>query len=240
MVKVKKYSRRKKKEALVYRQVILTFVFGFFFLAVILLFGTQGLVKLASFLGNLKAPGMPIENLNQNQSLLPPRLAALPIATNSAQISVTGFAQSGTTVEVFLNDVLADSALVTKEGKFKVSALALDEGKNKIYAFTKTDDQRSPASRTILVTFKKSSPELEIISPTEGAIITDEEKKVIVEGTTDPEISLTINERWVIVKNDGTFSHELPLSEGKNEITIVARDVAGNETKKTFSVEYRP
>lgn len=240
MVKVEKYSRKKKKEVLVYRQIVLTFIFGFLLLGLILLFGTQGLVNLASFLGNLKQSSTPIENLDRDQSSLPPRLAALPIATNSAQISVTGFAQTGTMIEVFLNDILADSTLTTKEGRFEAANLTLNEGENKIYAFTKIDDKRSPASRTVYVTFKKVPPELEITSPLEGAIISDEEKKVTVEGKTDPGASLRINERWVIVKKDGSFSFELSLSEGENKITIVTQDVAGNETEETLSVEYRP
>lgn len=239
MVKIKKHTPRKSRETLSYRRAAAALILSFFLFVLLLLFGIQGLAKLASFLGGIKDSGTPIEK-TENELLLPPRLATLPIATNSAQISVSGFAESGSVVEIFLNDVLGDSTLVSKEGKFEIHNFALEKGENKIYAFTKSGDKRSSASKTINVAYKEEPPNLEIVSPDDKTIISGEDKKVKIEGQTDPEASLFINDRWVIVKNDGSFSFELPLSDGENKIEIVARDIAGNETKKTLSVEYHP
>lgn len=239
MVKVKKRASRKSKETSAYRRVSTTLILTFILFVLILLFGVQGLVKLASFLGGLRGSSAPIEKTKE-ELLLPPRLAALPIATNSAKISISGFAESGSTIEIFLNDVLMGSALVSKEEKFELSDLTLEEGENKIYAFTRVNNKRSPASRTIYVAFKKSPPKLEISSPADNAVISDKERKVNIEGETDPDTSLSINGHWVIVKKDGTFSFELLLSEGENKIEIIARDAAGNEVSKTLSVEFHP
>jgi len=239
MVKVKNRPPRKSKEALVYRRVAFTLILTFILFILIILFGVQGLVKLASFLGSLRSAGTPIEK-TQGELLLPPRLAPLPIATNSAKLSISGFAESGSTIEIFLNDVLMGSTLVTKEGKFEISDLTLNEGENKIYTFARVDDTQSSPSRTIFVTLKENPPKLEILAPTDKSVISGKEKKATIEGETDPDASLSINNHWVIVKNDGTFSFELSLSAGENKIEIVARDSAGNETKTTLSVEYHP
>lgn len=237
MVKIEKRSPRKSKETLSYRRAAAALILSFFLFVLLLLFGVQGLAKLASFLGGIKDSGAPIEK-TEEELLLPPRLATLPIATNSAQISVSGFAESSFVVEIFLNDVLIDSTLVSKEGKFEIHDLVLEKGENKIYAFTKSDNKRSSASKTINIAYKEKPPNLEIISPDDETTISGEDKKVKIKGQTDPEVSLFINNRWVIVKNDGSFSFELPLSEGENEIEIIARDIAGNETKKTLLVKY--
>lgn len=239
MVKVKKRPSRKNKEILVYRRVVLTFTLTFILFVSIILFGIQGLVKLASFLGGLRGAGAPIEETKE-EPLLSPRLAALPVATNSAKIFVSGFAESGAMVDIFLNDVLMGSTLASKEGKFEISDLTLGKGENKIYASTRIDNKQSPASRTIFITFKETLPKLEIFSPADKSVILGKEGKVEIEGETDPDTSLSINGHWVIVKNDGTFSFELPLAEGENKIEAVARDMAGNEIKEVLSVAYHP
>lgn len=239
MIKVKKYSSRKSKEILAYRKAAITLILTLSILILILLFGVQGLVQLASFLGSLRSASVPIEKTKE-ELLLPPRLAALPIATNSANISVSGFAENGSTVEIFLNDVLVGSTLVSKEGKFEISDIALEEGENKVYAFVRKNDKRSAASRTMHIIFKESPPKLEISSPADNTVISDKEGKAKIEGETDPEASLSINGHWVIVRKDGTFSFELSLAEGENKIEVVARDAAGNEVSKTLTVEYRP
>jgi hypothetical protein len=64
------------------------------------------------------------------------------------------------------------------------------------------------------------------------------EDTVEIEGKTEPEASVTINKEDVEVQEDGSFAHEVSLEVGENEFTVIAKDLAGNETKKTITIEY--
>ncbi len=64
------------------------------------------------------------------------------------------------------------------------------------------------------------------------------EDTVEIEGKTEPEATVTINEEDVEVEKDGSFAHEVSLEVGENEFIVIAKDLAGNETKKTITVEY--
>jgi len=64
------------------------------------------------------------------------------------------------------------------------------------------------------------------------------EDTVEIEGKTEPEASVTINEEDVEVEKDGSFVHEVSLEVGENEFIVIAKDLAGNETKKTITIEY--
>jgi len=65
-----------------------------------------------------------------------------------------------------------------------------------------------------------SPPELIVNSP--SLDIVTEEKEIIVEGVTDPEAELTINNELVLADSLGAFSKKVNLKNGINTITIVA------------------
>jgi hypothetical protein len=71
---------------------------------------------------------------------------------------------------------------------------------------------------------------------TEIGIVADE--TINIEGKTEPEASVTINDEEVTVEEDGSFVHEVSLEVGENEFVVIAKDLAGNETKKTLTVTY--
>jgi len=53
--------------------------------------------------------------------LFPPILDTLPVATNSAEITIRGFAQNADRVEIFINDIKKETATIgTKDGSFVV------------------------------------------------------------------------------------------------------------------------
>lgn len=72
-----------------------------------------------------------------------------------------------------------------------------------------------------IVNFQKgaSGPELTITEPKEG--ITTEEGKTTINGSTDDSNNnVFVNEEEVEVNDDGTFSAEVPLIKGNNEISV--------------------
>jgi len=68
------------------------------------------------------------------------------------------------------------------------------------------------------------APKLEVTRPEEEAQVN---ASVIVSGTTDPQVNLTINNQEVLVNPDGSFSQSLILSQGKRTITIKATSRSG-------------
>jgi hypothetical protein len=57
-------------------------------------------------------------------------------------------------------------------------------------------------------------------------------------GRTEQGAKLTINEESVQVSSDGSFSYNLGLMPGRNKVTIIVTDTAGNTLSKTVFIEY--
>lgn len=68
------------------------------------------------------------------------------------------------------------------------------------------------------------APELEVIKPEEQAKVST---GITVEGKTDPQATLTINNQEVSVNPDGSFSQSLNLPQGTRTITIKATSRSG-------------
>ncbi|OGY19165.1 MAG: hypothetical protein A3F04_01420 [Candidatus Chisholmbacteria bacterium RIFCSPHIGHO2_12_FULL_49_9] len=68
------------------------------------------------------------------------------------------------------------------------------------------------------------APELEVIKPEEQARVSAD---ITVEGKTDPQATLTINNQEVLVNPDGSFSQSLILPQGTRTITIKATSRSG-------------
>lgn len=231
-----KKRRLGKKKLTPYHQLVIVLTLTFLFSLFLLNFGTKGLVTFVSWLGKKDTLPPPATE----KPLLPPRLFPLPIATNSAQMTVRGLAESRSKVEIFLNNKLIGSTFADEEGRFALEKVRLKEGENQIYAISKKENHQSPPSNSIFSILKSKAPRLKIISPSPNTVISQKEGEVKIEGKTDPNVSLLINKRWVIVQSDGSFSFQLPLSKGKNKIEIIAEDVAGNRTLKELTVTYQP
>lgn len=64
------------------------------------------------------------------------------------------------------------------------------------------------------------------------------ENIVIITGQTESDASVTVNDESVDVEPDGSFSHFMVLiSDGANNINVIARDTAGNVTRKSLRVD---
>ena len=156
---------------------------------------------------------------------------------------------SGTTVtkaEVTVRGTVSDPKAYVTVNDVKVSVgssgsfskkLTLKEGQNTIKV-NATQNKKS-VSKTIIVTYTPiPSLSLEISSPEDETALT--ESPVIVSGTvSDSAATVTVNDVEIEVSQDGTFSAEVGLTEGENEITVMA--VLGDLTAtKTLTVFYEP
>lgn len=71
-------------------------------------------------------------------------------------------------------------------------------------------------------------PELIIKTPHEASIITTD-RSILLEGITEKEVGLTINEKPILTDQDGRFTLSLDLQKGLNTIKITAKKKHSNE-----------
>lgn len=72
-------------------------------------------------------------------------------------------------------------------------------------------------------------PKLTLEMPAETQVVT--EKNLVVEGTTDPDASVLVNNQPVIVDESGNFRTQVEIYEGTEEIVVMATSRSGKETK---------
>lgn len=80
-----------------------------------------------------------------------------------------------------------------------------------------------------------ANPELIILNPLSEAVITD--TKVLVKGRTDVGNTLFINNQPVLVDDQGIFSENIVLREGRNVITVRSINQFNKEITRSISVE---
>ncbi|MDO8429658.1 MAG: hypothetical protein Q7S88_03445 [Candidatus Daviesbacteria bacterium] len=192
---------------------------------------------------NNSTDNTPTLSISENTTLAPPVLNIPFESTNSAKISVQGYALALSEVEIYLDDIIQDTVKTREDGTFKSSEIELNLGTNNLYG--KTIDEKgikSLPSKTIKVIFDNEKPKLELTEPEEGRTITGGDKKVKVSGKVafEEQITVTINNSRIIVNSESNFSQIVELSDGENEIVIEAKDLAGNITRLSRKVIYNP
>lgn len=232
----KKYQSRllrtQKKKQL--RSAFFYFIFSLAILLTVLFLGIPFLIRMVSLLSELKTP----ETIIQKEDEVAPQapiFSSPKTATNSSQINLKGFVEAGAMVILSVDgsekEVIADN-----EGDFLFEKITLKEGENRLKA--KAVDQagnESQDSKILLITYDKVPPKLEVEQPEEGAVFSEE--KIQIKGKTEEEVVLTINDHQVVLGSAGEFEYPFKLSEGENKVIIIAKDVAGNETKVERTVK---
>lgn len=135
-------------------------------------------------------------------------------------------------VEISVNGMLAASPATDERGRFSAT-VALAPGPNVVSAATVRvgDRVEGRPQRVVLDTV---APPLVVGLPADDASL--EGPTVRVEGRTEAGASVVVNGHAVTVAADGGFEDILPAQAGPLAIEVVARDAAGNETKRRFSV----
>lgn len=168
-----------------------------------------------------------------------PILNPLPEATNSAEIIISGRAENGKKVELFINDSLVDKTSANSKGEFEFKN-TLSEGTNKIATRIKEENNSSDFSQIFEVIFDSKAPDLSIDSPTDGQSFAKDQNRALIAGKTESDSLVTVNGFRAIVSLSGTFSYNFPLQNGENRIKVIASDIAGNRTEKELKVSYSP
>jgi len=235
--KTKQRSRldRKQDEEITRKTVILGGVTALIFV-VVLVFGLPLLIKLSVLLGNSKS------NLKDNQEMLlpplPPRLVTSFEATNSARFSIFGVAEPNVEVELFKNDLSLGREMVDDKGSFSFTNITLDMGSNTFTALASREKEGvSEPSKAVIVIYDDQPPSLTMSNPVEDKLSVDVADFDVV-GKSDRGVSVIINGKLASVDDEGGFKLKVQLNAGKNNVEIVVRSEAGNETRKTIEITY--
>lgn len=181
---------------------------------------------------------------NQDKDVIPPQspmLSALPEATNSSSLLVEGYTESGSALDLMVNDSISLTSKAGEDGFFSIVG-TLIPGSNRVYVRAADEAGNMSSSEVKMVTFDSKAMELTLSSPKDGVEFFGKNNQVIdlVGEVNKPDSQVIINNSFVVVERDGKFVHRFQLASGNNEIKIVASDKAGNTAEKTIKILYTP
>lgn len=219
---------RKFEEQRLKRRLFLSIVGSIGILLFLGLFGLKILESFSLFIDTLHGATPQSKDISSSL-LLPPTLNALPEATNSASLTITGIAKPDTTLILYVNEKESGKTTVGKDGTFSTVISQTQDGKNTVSAkITDNKGNFSGLSNVLSVMIKKTKPKLEVSSPTDNAKVNTD--TINVTGTTEDDTTVRINDHFALINNDRSFSYKYKLNDGDNTLKIVAVDLAGNET----------
>lgn len=231
-------QKNRERESL--RQAVTYLTLIFVLLYLMIKFGLPALIKMAGFIGSIRSSSEKIEK-QDTLPPLPPRIFPLPEATPSAQLDINGFAEPGATVQLYLRGISIKETVADNDGNFSFKKVNLRNGENEVYALARdSQDNKSQPSESWIVTVDSEAPKLNLTQPEDGQRFFDTDNPIIVAGITEPRATLLINDRVLIIDDSGEFKTKLWLNEGDNQIEVVAKDAAGNETREALIVNYTP
>lgn len=224
-------EKKNLKSAYIY--IILTVFIVVFFI----IFGIPLLSRMTNFISDMKRSNEPITKEDTTPPA-PPKSDFLPEATNKENLEIKGSVEPSVLVTLFINEEKLETTS-DKDGRFSFN-ITLARGENNISLRAKDEGgNESTASEEYIVIYDDKEPDLEIISPPDGKTFSGTlQRQVVIEGKTEEGAKITINDRLVVVEEDGSFTFATTLQEGGNNFNIKSVDKAGNETTKGITLQY--
>lgn len=177
------------------------------------------------------------KNPDEDKFVPVPELDPLPRVTKEQNIKVTGASLLGLSVVLYLNGSKDDEVEVGSDGIFEFN-VTLTDGENILKAKSINKEKESEFSDALIISYKKSGPELSIDSPKDGETVSWP-NPYNVTGKTEGDIKVTVNDFQAIISGE-TWTYALTLKDGENEVKVVATDLAGNKTEKSIKINYSP
>jgi hypothetical protein len=171
-----------------------------------------------------------------DQPLISRRTWIAEVAIPDPGVPLTGFE-----LRVFRNGQQVARQPLGDELTVRVRNVRLERGVNEISAALANGlGVMGLRSQPVVVTVDDRPPPLRIREPRSGDVVNA--SRATVRGTTEPDAQLTVHNANndasppVVVRDDGTFSVDVPLGSGRNAITLTARDALGNERTQSVTV----
>lgn len=206
-------------------------VFAFLSLVIVVFLATNGLsliTKVINFASSFKKNPQTID-LSDKTPPSPPFLQSIPDATNISLFEITGRVEPGNTVVINFN--AEEEEIQTDENGNFSAKFELIKGENTFFAYTKNPaGNKSQDTKSYVLVFDNEAPDIKILSPNDGSsFYGSKQKNVTIQGNTEIDSSVAINDRIATVNDDGGFSLNYSLSNGENNLKIKSVDKAGNE-----------
>lgn len=169
----------------------------------------------------------------------PPTFSPVNPYTKESKITISGFAEAGSEVTVFVNEAEAGQTVADATGTFSLANISLKQGKNGITAVSRdTSGNESQKSGILVVNFDNKPPDLTVSTPKDGQKFSGEDNQIRVAGTTESGATVRVNSIQAPILGDGSFSRAFLATPGSIKITVIATDRAGNEKKIELTVTY--
>ncbi len=158
-----------------------------------------------------------------------PTLGGLATPTNALAITVTGAAEPGSAVSLYLDGALVASG-VAAGGTFSFAGVPVDEG-NRRFTARATDEagNASPLSAPVSILVDRTPPGVPVLAPLASPT---KALSVTVGGTAEAGATVELFLNGVSVGSTvapgGTFSLSVPVPLGPVSFTAAATDAAGN------------
>jgi hypothetical protein len=236
----KSYSYRSRAEdKKIARRTVIYFTLTLVSIALIFFFGIPTVAKFASFLSGINKSNK-VTDATDTIPPAPPHFNTLPEATNKSTLEINGNSEPGSTVKISLNNDNSE-VVAGSEGNFILN-VKLDDGENTLFAYAVDQaGNESQKTATYRIILDKQNPEIEITKPQDGASFSgSKQRQITIEGKTEVGASISINDRFVLVEDDGSFTFYTTLTEGNNNFDIKSKDAAGNESEKSLTVNFTP
>lgn len=206
-------------------------------IALFIFLGIPLIAKTASFVSELKKGTKPIEK----QDTIPPAVPNIQIPpeyTNQPKIEIKGTTEPGITIIVQANSQTEEIVSV-KDGLFTYT-FSLKNGENKISFIAKDNSgNESQSTPTYTINYDNEPPEITISSPQDGtSFYGSKQRQIVIQGKVKDADTLKINDRIVIIENNGSFTYAVTLQEGNNDFEIIAEDKAGNKKIERLTVQF--
>ncbi|UCC93017.1 MAG: hypothetical protein JSW25_10230 [Thermoplasmata archaeon] len=149
---------------------------------------------------------------------------------NVSDVLVFGDAEPGSTVQVHINEELANETVADENGKFSmVIELVLGENYLLIEAWDLAGNRN--AVEVIDFLYDVEAPEITLLEPEDGTVVKNKVTSIFVEVRTEPDATVWVNDETEQIQpahGEVEFPEvDLPFV-GNNTITIYVRDPAGN------------
>ncbi len=217
-----------------------TILFGVITIGLIVLFATIVIPNAIKVLGGSAGS----QAITQGDTVPPqiPTIASPVEATNSAKLTLSGYSEKGNQVVVLDNSQEVKRTDAKEDGSFSVD-IDLQNGDNSLtsYAIKTSNQLQSSVSQAYLVKFDNEPPKLDIDEPQDNQTINgNKNQQLSIKGITDVGSRVSLNDRLVIVKSDGSFITSFQLNAGDNTLDLKSTDPAGNLTEKKLTIHFAP
>src|SRR3989338_7831313 len=207
--RLERLSRREERK--VVKRIVYLSLFSIILAVFLITLGIPLLGKFADFL-NLVFRKNEISQVDSKSAPRPPVLDLFLQATNSANLTISGFSQDETKVVIYNDSQNVGEAEVVS-GKFQFENLKLKDGQNEISAKA----------------ISKSGKESDF----------SQGNRIRVSGKTDKDAQIYANGFLASVTPEGNFEVLVPVLEGETTIEIKATDDAGNTKVESRKVNFK-